>query len=111
MRQAIQSSAVGLMIATLTGDLFSAASMAAALPTMLVDADFSRDMERQADDVAVEYLSRKGETPDHFASILTRIEAAHAGKKGQVDSGGSGITDYFSSHPPTEERIARLKGE
>jgi Zn-dependent protease with chaperone function len=111
MRQVIQSSAVGLMIATLTGDLFSAASMAAALPTMLVDADFSRDMERQADDVAVEYLTRKGETPDHFASILTRIEEAHAGRTGQDDSDGSGITDYFSSHPPTGERIARLRGE
>ncbi len=113
MRQVIQSSAVGLIVATLTGDVFSVTSMAATLPTMLVDADFSRDMERQADDVAAEYLVRQGVPVDHFATILTRIEQAHAEKTGadqdRQQQSGKRVTDYFSSHPPTQERIERLR--
>ncbi len=110
MRQVIQNSVVGLLVATLTGDVLSATSMAAALPTMLVDSKFSREMEREADDVAVEYLRREGETADRFASIIARLEKAHAGTAGQ-DSGGerSRIADYFSTHPATEERIERLR--
>jgi Zn-dependent protease with chaperone function len=107
MRQVIQGSAVGLVIATLTGDIFSATSMAAALPTMLVDAKFSRDMELQADDVAVEYLVNQGDTVEHFAAILTRMEQSFAEKHG-TDAGENRTANYFSSHPATGERIERL---
>ena len=107
MRQVIQDSAVGLIVATMTGDVFSATSLAAALPTMLVDAKFSRDMERQADDVAVEYMVSQGQSVEHFAAILTSMEKAFAKKHGTV-KGGKGMTDYFSTHPATRERIERL---
>lgn len=107
MRQVIQGSAVGLVVATLTGDVFSATSMAAALPTMLVDAKFSRDMELQADDVAVEYLLQQGDTVEHFAAILTRMEQVFAEKHGTEAEKGSSA-NYFSSHPATQERIERL---
>ena len=107
MRQVIQGSAVGLIIATLTGDVFSATSMAAALPTMLVDAKFSRDMELQADDVAIEYLLQKGDTVEHFATILARMEEAFAEKNG-IAAGEMTSSNYFSTHPATRERIERL---
>lgn len=76
MRQVIQGSAVGLIVTALTGDVFSASSLAAALPTMLVDAKFSRDMERQADDVALEYLLQKGRRLNispRFSPIWSRL--------------------------------------
>ncbi|HEY5673789.1 MAG TPA: M48 family metallopeptidase [Malonomonas sp.] len=107
MRQVIQGSAVGLVIATLTGDVFSASSLAAALPTMLVDAKFSRDMELEADDVAVEYLRQRGESVEHFAAILTGLEQAFAKNNGQTAS-EQRTSGYFSSHPATKERIERL---
>ncbi len=107
MRQVIQNSAVALVVATLTGDLFSATSMAAALPTMLVDARFSRDMELQADDVALEYLLQQGKSVDHFTAILTSMEQAYAEKNGSKE-GGNRAVNYFSSHPATKERIERL---
>jgi len=108
MRQVIQGSAVGLIVTALTGDVFSASSLAAALPTMLVDAKFSRDMERQADDVAVEYLLKKGETVESFASILTHMEQAFAAKHGSETGTADRTASYFSSHPATKERIERL---
>ena len=85
----------------------SATSMAAALPTMLVDAKFSRDMELQADDVAVEYLLQQGDTVEHFAAILTSMEQAFAVKHG-TEAGKGSSSNYFSSHPATKERIERL---
>jgi len=108
MRQVIQDSAVGLVVATLTGDVFSATSLAATLPTMLVDAKFSRDMERQADDVAVEYLVQRGYGVSHFAAILTSMEKSYADKAGS-GSDQKGVTSYFSSHPATRERLERLQ--
>lgn len=108
MRQVLQDSAVGLIVATLTGDVFSATSLAASLPTMLVDAKFSRDMERQADDVAVEYLAQRGQNIEHFAAILTRLEQAYSDQAGGARDQES-ITSYFSSHPATQERLKRLK--
>jgi Zn-dependent protease with chaperone function len=75
---------------------------------MLVDAKFSRDMERQADDVALEYLLQKGETVEHFASILTHMEQAFAAKQGSETGTTGRAANYFSSHPATKERIERL---
>lgn len=108
MRQVIQNSTVGLLVATLTGDVFSASSLAAAIPTMLVDAKFSRDMEREADDVALEYLHLQGQSTKHFAAILKSLEEAFAEKRGEKREEGR-ISGYFASHPATRERIARLK--
>ncbi len=107
MRQVIQGSAVGLIVATLTGDVFSATSLAATLPTMLVDAKFSRDMELEADDVAIEYLLKQGDTVEHFAAILTSMEQAYAKKHGTAVGEGNSA-NYFSTHPATRERIERL---
>jgi Zn-dependent protease with chaperone function len=108
LRQVIQSSTTGLIVATLTGDVFSATSLAAALPTMLADASFSRDMEREADDFAAAYLQQQGISLDHFAAILLRLQQSRGGASEQEDQ-GAGITDYLSTHPATDERIERLR--
>lgn len=108
LRQVIQSSTAGLIIATLTGDVFSATSLAAALPTMLADAKFSRDMEREADDFAAAYLQQKGIPLERFVAILLRLQHSHDGRSDQEDT-EDGVTDYLSTHPATAERIERLR--
>ena len=108
LRQILQNSSVGLLIATLTGDLFSASSMAAALPTMLIDAKFSRDMEREADDVAIDYLQQEGIPLQHFATILEQLQLSVAGSMPAQNHKPAAL-DYLSSHPATAERLARLK--
>ena len=111
LRQVLQNSATGLIVATITGDIFSASSLAAALPTMLVDAKFSRDMEREADEAAVAYLDRRGLSRSHFAAILGRLQATQDKKTGNEKDDGS-VGAFLSTHPATRERIERLeKGE
>ena len=105
LRKILQDSGAGLLIAVLTGDLTSASSIAAALPTMLVDAKFSRDMEREADDVAIAYLRQQEIPLQYFADILQGLQESRGGEQ---DS-GTAVLEYLSSHPATRERIERLR--
>jgi len=107
LRQIIQDSAAGLLIATLTGDIVSSSSIAAALPTMLVDAKFSRDMEREADDVAIRYMLRRDLPLQHFASILQALQSSLKGE--HDDEAEPSALGYLSTHPATSERIERLQ--
>lgn len=100
LRHLLQNSATGLLIAALTGDIFSSASLAAALPTALLEAKYSRDFEREADLFAMEYLKSQGIAPKYFADLLLRLQ-------GQRDSAND-LPNFLSSHPATEERINRF---
>jgi Zn-dependent protease with chaperone function len=113
LRHILQNSATGLLLATITGDITSVTSLSAGLPTALVDARFSRAFEVEADDAAVEYLRGKRIPLSRYAEILTRLEREHRSKGG--DSGeearkGRSLSDYFSTHPVTDERIKRFMG-
>ncbi len=108
LRQALQNSAAGLLIATLTGDILSTTSLAAALPTMLVNTSFSRRMEMEADAVAAGYLRRRGIPLERFAAILARLQTAHDRRTDSSDA-DSPLADYFSTHPATRERIEILR--
>jgi Zn-dependent protease with chaperone function len=103
LRGVLQSSAVGLLVAFAMGDVMSLTSLAAALPTMLVEAKFSRDFEREADEYALHVMRSRNISPQHAAAILTRL-AERTGEKGRQLS-------YLSSHPGTEERARLFSGE
>jgi predicted Zn-dependent protease len=60
---------------------------------------YSREAEYAADAAAVQELSRAGYDPTALVVVLTKMEAEGKGKT-------SGI---FETHPPTAERLARLK--
>lgn len=113
MRQVLQNSAVSLLVASLTGDLTSVTALAATLPTVLVNARYSRQFEEEADDRALDYLLAQQIPVDRYADILRRLQQSHAKKDGtaaadqadQADSAAFG--DLFSTHPETEARIQR----
>jgi len=102
----IQNTSAGFLVAALTGDLLSTTSLSAALPTMLVESKYSRDMERQADEYAVHYLTKKHIPLTHFSAILNRLTNYHAdgADKKRVDS----WNQYLRTHPTTSERVQAL---
>ena len=100
LRQAIQDSIVVLLVVALTGDVSSTSTLVAAVPTLLVEAQFSRAFELEADAYALAYLQRAGIDPAHFANLMRRM--------GDSASGGASITSFFSTHPASEERISRF---
>jgi Zn-dependent protease with chaperone function len=112
MRHILQSSAAGLVMAALTGDILSVTSLSATLPTALVEAKFSRDFEREADDASAHYLQTHGIPLQRFADILQRLQAEHDKKRSKgKQKDDETFTDYLSTHPPTGERIERLMGK
>jgi Zn-dependent protease with chaperone function len=109
LRHVLQNSATALLIALVTGDITSATSFSAGLPTALIDAKYSRDFENEADDTAVAYLRRHNIPVHYYADMLRRLEAAHAKKTGEAAKGDKpSVTDFFSTHPVTKERIERV---
>lgn len=101
MRHVLQDSVTGLLLVLLTGDIGSASSFAAAIPTMLVQAKFSRDFETESDDYAARFLQGQGISPIHLANLLQRLAAEHGDKE-------SASTGFLSTHPLTAERVRRL---
>jgi Zn-dependent protease with chaperone function len=106
LRHVLQNSAAALLVAVTVGDVTSLTSLAAAAPTLLLQAKFSRDFEREADDFALDYLARRGIPLEMFGAILQRMEEKRPGVKTGKDE-----PNYLSSHPGTQERIERARGK
>lgn len=107
LRHVLQDSVTVLLISVTLGDLTSLTTLAATAPTLLLQAKFSRDFEREADDFALALLERRGVPPEMFAAILLRMEEKRPG--GQ--NAGSDALDFLSTHPATRERIERARGK
>ncbi len=101
LRRLLQDSATVLLIAAVTGDLSSIASLASALPAVLLQAKYSRDFEREADEFAFDYMKAHGIAPESFGAILLRMD-----KRGGA---ATDIPDYLSTHPATRERAERSR--
>lgn len=97
LRQILQNSATALVVMTLTGDIGSVTSLAAGLPTLLVQSKFSRDFEREADDFAFSYLKQQHRPTVALTGILLRME--------KRESESSRIFKLFSTHPAAQERV------
>ena len=82
----------------LIGDTSGLTAIATALPATLIDSAYSRGFEREADEYAFARLRRMLISPRAFAALMRKMQARAA-------SGESGALKYFSSHPPTDERI------
>ncbi len=94
LRLALQSIGAGAILVAVTGDISSVTDLAAGLPSLLLQTGYSRDMEREADAYALNWLNTACIPPRHFADLL-----------GRLDKGASGKTSLLSSHPGTRDRI------
>jgi len=64
---------------------------------------FSRDNERQADDLGVEYSSKVGYDASQMANFFETLERMNPG------SDRSGLPGWFSTHPNPEDRIKAVR--
>lgn len=102
LRGVLQNSTVALMIASVTGDLASLTSIAATVPTLMVQLKYSRAFELEADDYAVAMMEELDIDPTHLGAILVRM----TGDVGDEDD--ETISDYLSTHPGSAERMQRI---
>ncbi len=95
MRHVLQTSAAGVLVAAVVGDVLSVTSYAAALPAFLLEARYSRAFEVEADEVGFAVMDATGIDRAHFVRFLTRMEAA---------GGGTQVPGFLSTHPRADER-------
>jgi len=108
-RRALQGSMITLIVVLVTGDL-DTIDLLTGLPTLILDLSYSRDFEREADQFALEHMRAAGIPTENFALAMEHLQEYYAeDKEGESsensDSDGESWTDYFSSHPATQERI------
>jgi predicted Zn-dependent protease len=108
LRLALQAAGLAALLSALTGDAVSITSLAAILPTVLLQRGYSRQFEDQADSYAFQRLKQIGLSPRDFAQILTRLEAFRAKEEAAKGTAAGEYTlDYLSTHPATTQRIER----
>jgi len=121
-----------MFVMAITGDVSASSHVVTALPLVLVESGFSREMEWKADGYALGTMLQLRINPDHFANIMekqdvSRLEKSKCEKQetegGCVKKESSGsrsneienkeekksFFDYFSTHPVTRDRINRFR--
>lgn len=107
VRVLARSSLTAAASAALFGD-FSA--VAAGVPAVVLNTQYSREMESAADGYAIALLREKGISPAPLADLLDALETVHE----QDPSHGlpkwmTQTLTYVASHPASAERSARLR--
>lgn len=100
LRQLVQAMGVSALALGLFGDVTVLSSLTGLAPQLL-QAGYSRDMEREADAFARAWLVRAGIDQRHFDALMCRLDAAHGG---QDKPGKHDALRYFDSHPAVSER-------
>ena len=65
---------------------------------------FSRDAEREADYLGLQYIYKAGYDPNSYVSFFEKIQAEERRKPGSIPK-------VFSTHPPNQERIQNTQRE
>lgn len=99
MEQLISTSATGLLIGFILGDM-TGLSVAGGIGAALIDSSFSREAEREADRFAADVARRMAFQPAGLTSLLERVAG---------DDGMSRAFALLSTHPLTSERRQALE--
>lgn len=96
----------GLILGSLASEEFREYAGIAGVGLQLLFLKYSRDHERQSDELGVQYAYEAGYEPEEFDDFfitLGRLEEASGG------GGGLRLPGFLSTHPLTENRIADVR--
>lgn len=96
----LQGSGLAIVLSAVTGDA-SGIAVAGPLAISLLESNYSRETETEADTFAFERLRATGRSPRSFGTFLERMDE-------EEELGGGGV---FESHPATRDRVQRAYDE
>ncbi len=109
IRSLIESAGLSLMFQAVAGDQSGLLGSLTSGSQFLLQKKYSRDFEREADDVGWEYLVKAKIDPRgmiDFFVVLKDLE-----KKNAALSAMNGALNFASTHPGSQERIDRLEAK
>jgi Zn-dependent protease with chaperone function len=106
MKMVYKSAAIALLSDFVLGDF---STVLATLPALLVQADYSRGAERQADQVAADLLTATGRSPAAMVVLFDRLSTHFREANGDDTERENPLGIAFSSHPSDKERIDFFK--
>ena len=100
MRMLVRSSLVSLSYMWLTGDVSGIGDTLLQSAAFVNQMQFSRGMEREADEYAIAQMKAQGRSLAAMAEIYGQLEQA-----GEMESRGLSLPEWMSTHPDMPERI------
>jgi Zn-dependent protease with chaperone function len=98
----IQDAMLTIMVVFITGDV-ETFDLVTGLPTLLLDLAYSREFELEADTYALNLLDKHDIPLLSFVEAMKNLENYYIKEnEGQTNSA---MTDFFSTHPKTAQRI------
>ncbi len=107
MKQLARSTAITMLFALMLGDIEGAGEMIIGAGSSLLQASFSRDMEREADEYSHQQLKQLGISPAAFGEAIKLLEQAHSEKLDKSAKGLNHWLQYLNSHPSNKDRIEK----
>lgn len=98
LRSLIQTGLLGVVSSVAFGDF---STWLAGAPALMGHLAYSRELEREADDIAITFMRHNQIKPSVMAVFFQRLKASRPS--------GEELGIAFSSHPADDERIARFK--
>lgn len=102
LRKMVESLGLVLVLQSLFGDTSGLLAAATEGSELLLRQKFSRDFEREADDIGWRYLLNAKIDPRGMIDFFTKLDK-------EMRESGSAQLSLLATHPPTTERIERLK--
>lgn len=99
MQSTAQTSILALVVIAISGDINSASTLLAAIPALLLNAGYTRNMEWDADGYALEQSKQKKINLSLFADMMEKI----------TKSSNEAHSKYWSTHPHSKKRIERIR--
>ncbi len=106
MKAAVKSSLVSLALAVMVGDSSNMADVFTGGASLVLMMDYSRDMEREADEFAAVQLQRTTGTVAPFVTAFRLLESSTT--KPNTTSRKDNTPQWLNSHPDTESRIEHI---
>jgi predicted Zn-dependent protease len=101
-----QLAQVGLAIGTIASSGFGRYADLASTGLGILFLKYSRDAERQADDLGLRYMRRANYDPREMPAVFTMLDRVSAAQ------GGSGrVPEWLATHPNPENRRGRIEQE
>lgn len=104
MRMLVRSSLVSLTLLWMTGDVSGIGDTLLQTASLANELQFSRGMEREADDWAIAEMQREGRSLELMAEIYSRLSA-----EGQDEKIKGYLPDWLSTHPAMPSRIQHIR--